>query len=1182
MHNNRTRTLQRHCKGGLADRRGTAIVLVLVTIVMVAILAAALLQLARFQRIPRTSSSIDAVVESVIDEILAQATDDILDNSGNLLNISFTPFNGGGDEPWDYPWTHDSKVYGRTVTDDSGTEISINGGSMDDSWLADAYPDFRTSVPPNTVGSSSGVVSTGDNVGVWRKITNLTGAYIGSNGGGNADLSLVADSTDPNFLPLTNFNAIARRDNNIPTNSNVLVDADGDGIGDSRWEWAPLRQIGTTQYVMAVRVIDLSARMNVNVAMGSTPADGSGEFSTGRPYGDSPVELDGSAFVQEMAVNAGTNATTAGTEWRNVVGFRLTANDASVLPASPGFVTYDGDAAPPTAGSRRDYWVQGASQTSASLSRNGRASGSFDYSNAAAFGFADCFELLARNGLNSSNTTALEELMPEFLRRDAGREDNFVTNPSGVTSLTWNQREFWENDPRKHITPFSGSMQVQTPSFINRPSKVKLNVNESIKTNDGLQDLRDVISETVNDCQNSGGFMRKWYQFDFNATQWANQLALNIADYADKDNLVSTHPAFGPSVAGFEALPFISELYTQRLYNATVTATEVTWDGVGAVGYVLEIGNPFARYDGGRWVGRPISLENIHIEFNGRGKVRLTDIGSMPTELKPGEVVHLYRSSAGGPINGGPDQHDLSNYAAEHGNAGNHTVIAVEADDPLLFILPGWNDYSIKLHCETETPESPGPAATTGGTIADWPYSQINATRPAQSITAAAGTVPAGTTPDGDPNYQSFITTSYQGIGQGLPMMTVDPLPQPNPDLDGSPPTSDSGYSWDRTIVKNPVLNCDLATGQAQRTMALYIGNEDKPNAPTTYDALADQQITWQDNPRDRIQYIGDILQIPIIGPIRNGNQANNETVMAYAFFKADNEGRAAPAVGDNFRVTRANEGIKALMLPIKNKDTPPSGTPVDLDWVDVSHPSRATAPVAVSFYGVFNYPPGIMLMEKLCTHNPAYDGYDGDGQSDSGGESYDSPDYDEMLIPGRINLNTVSYQTLVNLLPFPDLATRQAYATAIFERREDLRQWTKYNVGNNNIPGIMHVGALLGQLDDLAQSPSRSGNSVVNLGTPGARIDTNDYEATPGDYLTLEDGVADDREEQLMLSKWLYEMCDTRSDVFAAYIIVQGYQTGSYSSGVKESRQLVVVFSRANVHENGDRAFEVARFYYQ
>ncbi|MGB0768410.1 MAG: hypothetical protein ACPGYV_11960, partial [Phycisphaeraceae bacterium] len=71
-------TRERRRANGRADRRGSAIVLVLVSIVLMTILAASLLQLARFERIPRPESNIEAVVAAVVDEILNQATEDLL------------------------------------------------------------------------------------------------------------------------------------------------------------------------------------------------------------------------------------------------------------------------------------------------------------------------------------------------------------------------------------------------------------------------------------------------------------------------------------------------------------------------------------------------------------------------------------------------------------------------------------------------------------------------------------------------------------------------------------------------------------------------------------------------------------------------------------------------------------------------------------------------------------------------------------------------------------------------------------------------------------------------------------------------------------------------------------------------------------------------------------------------
>ncbi len=49
-----------------------------------------------------------------------------------------------------------------------------------------------------------------------------------------------------------------------PNRGSRFADADGDGIADSRWTWAPLPSDAGLAYVMAVRIIDNSAMVDLN------------------------------------------------------------------------------------------------------------------------------------------------------------------------------------------------------------------------------------------------------------------------------------------------------------------------------------------------------------------------------------------------------------------------------------------------------------------------------------------------------------------------------------------------------------------------------------------------------------------------------------------------------------------------------------------------------------------------------------------------------------------------------------------------------------------------------------------------------------------------------------------------------------------------------------------------------
>jgi hypothetical protein len=1140
---------RRRCAGGRTDR-GSAIILVLVSMVLMAILAGSLLQLTRFERIPRSESNIEVVIESVINEILNQATDDLLDDAGNYLNAGNTA-NGGGDEPWDLPWTRPDRTLGRTADYFNGTSIvttTVYGGLMDDSWIASHAPDFRSDaeIPASSLYDGPTVNTT---VGMWRKITNLTGVYLGGDAGSGDLTDLTGGRSVPYEYPINNSGQERRRDSDLATNSTLLVDVDGDGIGDSRWEWAPLRQVGATQYVMAVRIVDLSARVDLNVALGSTPSPISttGTLGDEDPRGDGPTELDGAGFAKLMAVEPGSGVSDndARLEWRKVLDFLQTSpGDATTVGGATDVMPYDRDLVNPDEGTRRDYWTDGASRVSNTFVRNGEdPSGVFNYTGS--FGFNDAWELLQGNGVGSAATESVENLMPNFLRRDGGtngQEGNYAT---GTPPEGWTQEQFWRLDPRKHMSPFTGSANAAKPATAaGTLRELKVDVNRAVETGN-INEIRDaILRATDNNLANL-------YPHLSSPQALADQLAANIADYIDDDNHLTK---VGTTSIGFEALPYITEVYVQRHYTVTAIApgtdalgnptNVVTWDTTpgSSSGYAIEIGNPMGRYDGSAWHGQPIKLTDIWIKVGANSEIPLNDPSfggdTMPDELQPGEVVIIYLN----PTGGDPALNDLTALWASA--SGGADIVAEVIAPSTMLASDGRMDIGLYAREQGTT----GPM--------DWFYSGCRVHPSGREITE--------TIPQGDNDFAtavddtSVLQLSYAGIGEGLNMMTVHPRPQSTPLA--------RGFGDSVLTLTEPRRNRNDSSGVAELSAVTpAFESHNKPGAPPNLGTLLEtQQIVWPDSERERMHWIGDVLQIPLIGPNYTAS-GDYGKAMAQAFINADATS------------TISNSGMDALLLPYQ------ATTPV----VDASANS-----------GVLNYPQGLLILEQLTTFSPATDGKDvdnADGDDDilTGGGSFAAKDDGEVLVPGRININTASEEVLAKLLPFPDEATRKAVAAAIIERREHINQATGYGMGLNGIPGIAYTTALYEQIATLPNSSHllsdgiTTGNYVntstdladtVGLGASSTRIDLNDFETTLGNYISA-DNVIDDREEKIMLAKWLTEVAETRSDVFAAYIMVQGFPADNFTEGASESAKLIVIFSRAGVKTTGDKAVELGRF---
>lgn len=1100
------------------DRRGSAIILVLVSMVLMSILAGSLLQLTRFERIPRSESNIEVVIASVVDEILIQATEDLLDDNGYFLNAGDAA-NGGADEPSDFPWTNRLIVGDRQPENNNGVaQTNVLGGRFDDTWLAAHMPDFGAAPGANTAydTGTTGINNVDTTNGVWRKITSLTGMWVGGVGG-SAEFTGVGTPTEHNVSNLANP---LNSDTNINTTSNLLVDADGDGIGDSRWEWAPLRRVGATQYVMAVRIVDLSARLDVNVATGRflNTTEPIAEASASR--GDSPIELDGESFVLDI-FGAG-----AQDEWREVLNYRLNGtspNPADIIGPTDG-TTY-GDHISTTSGpsSRRTLWTDGASRVSNTLGRNGlNPGGGYNY---VAFGTNDLFELLQGGGLNSTNSTTLEDLMPNFLRRNNGNENSYAagsgTPPYAAVS------DFWNNDPRKHITTHSGVSVAAKPYNTDLFRALKIDVNRAVETGD-LTTLRNRIN-TVLTTNDPGWATAVGAPFPhlINTGGVADQLAANIADYIDSDNQVTTVNG----KTGFEALPYITEIYTQRVYNGVIAPktpidpvnNEATWTQAGVQGYAIEIANPFARLVGGNWIGRPVSLEDVYISFDGGATTDELSVLAGETELEPGEVLYLYQNSDGDTGPNTATNSDLSAYYATVTASSPYTNIISEPG-PALPTGAALTEITVSLH-----------ATAQGGTTPEttWTYNECtfkvgDDQLPTEDVPSADFTIGQA--------YQTYVQTSYQGVGEGLRMMTVANTGLTN------------GYSENTTSLDSPSSNTTTGlagTGEPQRPVLGNFTDTSKPTGPAGFSTLNGQQIVWPDSDRERMHWIGDILQIPLIGP----NSGAADETMAGSFLAAGSGSAALTG------------GINALLLPFDASTSISGGT-----------------------QGTLNYPHTVMLMEHLTTHSPASDGVDGDGIAAT--ESVASPNDNEVLVPGKLNINTAPYDTLVRLLPFPDIGTREAIAQMIIDRRESLRQESNYSMGLDDLPGIAYTPSLFQEITTLANGAATPSGTYTNLGTDGVdnvdlngvRIDLNQHETALGTYVDP-DQIADDREEQIMLAKWLTEMTDTRSDVFAAYIVVQGYPADNFSEGATESARLIVLFSRAGVDGTGDKAVEIGRY---
>jgi len=300
-------------------RRGSVLLIVVVSIVALAFLGMAFVQVARVQReiVAEPPDNIDQALAAVVNKIKVTLKEDVISNTGVLFGENDIDGNLYGVEPYDYPTTN----FGSPGRDVNGVEGALltqaNFGDNDDAWLSSTTPDFSTS-PAR-----------------WHNVTALEGARYLSNTSTTTPLrrQVRPGVTDADGQPLTSIN---RWNQNVSLNDSDLVDTDGDGFGDAFWERvpAPDATIEGYEYFMAVRIIDASSLINIMSATAITGDGQDANVTDGHVTGYFPTSLD----MSRVAFKRGTGGTNYPT---NVFGV-----------AAPGFFALNGlrDLDPNTAG----------------------------------------------------------------------------------------------------------------------------------------------------------------------------------------------------------------------------------------------------------------------------------------------------------------------------------------------------------------------------------------------------------------------------------------------------------------------------------------------------------------------------------------------------------------------------------------------------------------------------------------------------------------------------------------------------------------------------------------------------------------------------------------------------------------------------------------------------------------
>ncbi len=1012
--------MSRHADAG---RRGTILILVVVMLALMALMGVAYLQISRVTReaTKDVGGDIDVVADSVLQLLLQQAAQDVFAPSGDQFDAT------AGVEPYDY----------------AGNAINWGGtsGSMDDLWLASTAP---------TTG------------GQWPHISNLTGKYI--QGWDNAQVKFGTGSpTDANMTQVEDTNQLY--------SDNELVDASGDGVGDSRWFFPPIKAIRGIEYAAALYVVDNGSKLNANVALSQVSTGGA--YTTGAanapnaPQWWYPVELDLGRFAYGFT-------TTNMTQVQTFLRWRLGSTTAQVMPTR----WFNGNADPLA---RSFFWFNGArtwgninSGTPASVYRS--------------LSWTDELELRYGNGLNTATEAQIETTtggMPVLLRHSATAETSWSA-VTGPTLANW-----YLNDPRKQLTVFNGA-GIFAPRLPGDPAGriLKADLNrlavEANKARLAAEVLKIINAGTTSMALPTG----------FTAADYADQIAANIIDYVDNDvpsDPDATLQAIGGNTLtkvgnrwGFEGLPFIAEVYVQRQYTAEVVqpANTVTWAVQPSVannkaGFAIEIRNPLPRR---------IDLRNVTFMVGG------TSWGTLDT-LIPGsfgkvylnayEGIILYRNST--PTDG--TRSDITQLFSAAGAtplipAGNRMVIATTNDWPTTD-----GPIAIELRAKDEAGDDVRYQTLDS-------YGMANTKAPAV-ITSATPVVGA------EVRYRQYATI---GNGNKLNVLTV----------------TDSGGG--SVFTKNDVdPRDDNATTQAYdgtNVERLALNNKSAGTGAGPTDQLTttnNEQIVISNF--GQFGQVGELGHLAFLGPRDTGSGANTAETIPDRW---GTQTSAANFMLDFQAATKIDGSVDAL-----------------------------------------NVPHAMMFFDRFTTMAPtaSFTGDPGDGVDNDGDGQIDEAD--EQLVPGMVNINTVTVEFLAKVLPINDATLRNNVATEIINYRDNV---AGRPAGSRTSPGIAHMGELVPVL----QLALTSGSYAIDTSAiGGVWVDMIGQNMDP---TALADGVIDDREEQVMLARFLNQVASTRSDVFTAYITVRGFQAGAFDQDPIEAARYIVVFDRSGMTSNSDR----------
>ncbi len=1132
-------------------RHGSAIILVVVTLVLMTILGTAYIQTARVGR--RTSSTtrqsieIDSVAEAVILQISNVLRDDLLDDNGNFFNPD-SPDQGGTDEPYDYPWTNTTVNAMPLSTDVNGNPFSSapTGGQYDDTWLASTTPDFEIPGPDPA----------------WPHITNLNGVFLrlplstGSQPLPEENPVNYTTTPKPGYLSTDKdvkitivppFPVPPPPDTSMsaPPTTNWQswgVDADGDGIPDSRWTWAPIRQIGEVSYVMAVRIIDNSSQINVNVATATTDDGTNFQSITGDHNrsirGYYPTDADLSRLLSRTTISIpwSTGKNDLRSIFTNIRGFTIASVDPFPVRLN---LEIDLDDIDTDLMGRENAWFK-------NIVYYGNRTNKLNISNE--------LELRYRGGLNHPDIAyAMDTEMKGLLRDSPGSSkelsyQNVLYDTNTISGADQMLAYFQGTDPndttpqspvvpvkdrvfpaiRHMLTTINGSaLFASNHSNIHAGDhklKYDLVFRDRDKTTDnyyqdndislitGIPDRVERIANRLKKILNIGSptYLNESAN---NIDVIATEFALAIQDYSDTDHVPTKITQSGITYYGLETLPFIREVYVQFGYEDQDIVPPAgdnvhdTWVRIGgSQAMAIEIGNPFDR---------PIKFDDISVRVKvGTVIFVLNDpsavangFPSSEPELEPRGSDQSWAIIYSNPINSVDEGGKGNDLAADLGFDSRQRIRA--ADGTFTFNLP-FDGNSVTVEMQVEVGSG------------NW-------------VT-----------------YDRFALDLLNNLGNDSEISHL---------LPASP-----------SIPKNRHVQASVARdGNGMR----FVSNTGKAQTASPR-VQPDGSVNPDTLPED--QYDTSIDQLT-----------------------HDEKGIAGDNSLDNYQLPVANRRFMSVaelgwIHMFGFTDEIDGDFPNRLDSLDPArrnlHFRRTVPGSTVSGVAVpdsTGIPHAAMVMDEFTTLSTRHDGIDNDDDDGDNDSSTGVDNSAEQFAPGVLNINTVPLHIATLATPLAesiDDVEALMEAIAIFRDEPAKRSSFSGLSGYRSQPGILGIGELLWvNPHSNGVSGAQAANDmqrylVANKGTNldlyplPENLSSNGGKAEPL-------SVPGSAEEQMARFQFLSQVFTTRSDIFTAYVVVQGFPSDDFRKGPVESTRFYAVFDRSGITGTNDAVRVVGVYKY-